>query len=492
MLRLLFRLKLVWLLGLPAPLFAQWSSVDGYIDQSGNRPIALDQTAPPIQKELPDEQDDDTPDTELMSDLKDLSKALTQRNQAYVRKKAENAAKVAAASTPKSQPQIPHLSALEAEFARTAWRYFETTTDPNTGLVRSTLKFPSTTLWDQGGYLLAVVSAQRLGLITRQDAVTRMDLALHSLAQMPLNNGTFPNKAYNTETLQMTDYANKAVPNGIGYSALDIMRLISGMIAVEQAFPEIAKLSQFVRNSWPLHDLVVDGRYHSTTTVGSRSKGLHQEGRIGYEQYAGRVGIQIGLEVAPAAAFSPILRWHEHQGVRIPGDLRNAKTHGIDAVTTSEPFLLEALEYGWRPELRQVASAVFLAQLHRYNTTGKPTALSEDHIAGAPYFAYGGILVGNRPFETVTPRRKVVNEKRRVSTKASFGWWALTNHDYATLLVNMVAPLQTEYGWQAGIFEEDGTPNTIVTLNTNAVVLQALHYRAFGPLIQDVFAGRYR
>ena len=126
--------------------------------------------------------------------------------------------------------------------------------------------------------------------------------------------------------------------------------------------------------------------------------------------------------------------------------------------------------------------AVFHAQRHRYERTGQLTALSEDHIKGPPYFAYNGILVDDLPFVSVTAGRKDVSDKRGLSTKASFGWWAATRHPYAKKLVETVAGLQTEEGWYAGLFEADMSPNEILTLNTNAMILEALHYKAFGPL----------
>ena len=110
------------------------------------------------------------------------------------------------------------------------------------------------------------------------------------------------------------------------------------------------------------------------------------------------------------------------------------------------------------------------------------TSLSEDHIKGPPYFAYNGILVDDAPFQTVTAGRKNVSDKRGLSTKASFGWWALTGHPYTEQLIGAVQHLQTDEGWYAGLFEADLSPNKILTLNTNAMVLEALHYKAFGPL----------
>ena len=102
------------------------------------------------------------------------------------------------------------LNAKEKEWAKVAWRYFENNYNENTGMVNSVDKYPSTTLWDSGNYLSALIAAHDLGIITKEEFDRRLDAILSTLATLPLYKGKLPNKAYNTQTLQMTDYANKA------------------------------------------------------------------------------------------------------------------------------------------------------------------------------------------------------------------------------------------------------------------------------------------
>ncbi len=381
------------------------------------------------------------------------------------------------------KPIFAPLTSREQQYAQTAWAYFAQNTDTQTGLVPSVRKFQSMTMWDQGGYLMATVSAYKLGIISRDEATGRMLRAFNSAARLPLYQGKLPNKAYNITSLAMTDYANKPTPKGIGWSALDIMRFITGMLVVTETFPELLEPAQKIIHKWDISQLTEAGRFRGLAVRGQANGRYVQEGRIGYEQYAGRTGVKIGLPVDVAAQYEPILRWQGYYGLNLPGDIRTAETHGVSAVTTSEPFLLEALEMGWRADAFWVARHVFDAQVFRYNQTGQITALSEDHIKGPPYFAYNAILVDNTPFKSVTPRRMDVSSKRTISTKASFGWWATLRHPYAVELVKTVEHLQTENGWYAGLFEADMSPNAVLTLNTNAVVLEALHYKAFGPHI---------
>lgn len=372
----------------------------------------------------------------------------------------------------------------ELEWARTAWSYFVANEHPKTGLVAAVNKFNSTTLWDEGGYFLAIVAAFRLGLIQEAEAKARLRKAFESLEKIPLFQDKLPNKVYNTGTLQMTDYANKPTPDGVGWSALDIMRLLSGMLVATQQFPDLTEQAQAVINRWDMSLLASEGRFQGIAVHGKHQDKFVQEGRIGYEQYAGVIGLEIGLPVELASRYGPILRHQRFHDILIPGDIRTQETHGVSSVTTSEPFLLEALEFGFRPESMPVARAVYEAQMFRYDLTGHLTALSEDHIKGKPYFAYNAVLMDHTPFISVTAKRVNVSDKRGISTKGSFGWWALMQDDYSQKLLDAVKHLQSDRGWYAGLFESDLSANEILTMNTNAVVLEALHYKNFGPMFQ--------
>lgn len=218
--------------------------------------------------------------------------------------------------------------------------------------------------------------------------------------------------------------------------------------------------------------------------LGKHQDKFVQEGRIGYEQYAGVIGFEIGLLVELASRYRPILRHQRFHDILIPADIRTQETHGVSSVTTSESFLLEALEFGFLPESVPVIRAVYEAQLFQYELTGHLTALSEDHIKGKPYFAHNAVLMDHTPFISVIAKRVNVSDKRGISTKGSFGWWALMQDKYSRKLLDAVKHLQSDRGWYACLFESDLSANEILMMNTNAVVLEALHYKNFGPLFQ--------
>jgi hypothetical protein len=98
--------------------------------------------------------------------------------------------------TPRALAVIGTSSAADQAHARIAWRYFQNNTHPTTGLVNSTDKYPSTTMWETGSYFVAVISANRLGVIDRDEAVARIGRALDTLYVMRLFDDMLPNKAY--------------------------------------------------------------------------------------------------------------------------------------------------------------------------------------------------------------------------------------------------------------------------------------------------------
>ena len=366
--------------------------------------------------------------------------------------------------------------------ARIAWAYFETNTRPETGLVDSVREFPSTTLWDQGGYVFALLAAHRLGLVDDAELTARADALFGSLGRLPLYKGRIPNKVYNTVTLEMTDYANTPRPDGIGFSALDIARLLLALRAFERLHPDYGDDIRAVIGRWDLSPMVRDGELWGATVDPDGTELYGQEGRIGYEQYAARAAALWGLDMSQAISARRIVDWDRVSGVPVPVDVRDHTTFLAITPTLSEPFILEGLELGLNAESRQLAEAVFEAQRARADRTGVPTAVSEDHLDQEPWFAYSAVHSNGRDWAVVDETGRFHPELRTQSVKAAFGWDALYGTDYTADLRKLLADLgDPEKGWAAGRYEATGEPNEVYALNTNAVVLEAIHYIAFGP-----------
>ncbi len=377
-------------------------------------------------------------------------------------------------------------SSSEADLsnAAIAWRYFENNTDPTTGLVNSAHNYPSTTMWETGSYFVATISAERLGLISETEAISRIGTALDTLSTMRLFDGILPNKAYNVRTGELVNYANEPVERGLGWSALDIARMVGALAHVEANYPELAPKTTAVLNRWDLGQMIEDGALIGGNLTPEGALRRDQEGRVGYEQYAAKAMMLFGFDTYRAYDAQSHLMVREVEGLPIPVDTRLHRNI-TPAFTVSEPYVFDGLEFGFDARSLRFATAIYQAQEARYRETGTLTAVSESHIDVAPYFIYSSIWGGGAPWAVMTFSGDRLDSRRTVTTKISFAWDALFGTDYTRTLVEAVAPLgDPEKGFPEGIYEIDGTTNGSFTVNTNAVVLAALAFRAHGPLIR--------
>ncbi len=137
-----------------------------------------------------------------------------------------------------AQPRRGPLTPEEREMARIAWRYFENNYQPVTGFVNAVQDYPSTTMWDTGSYLAALVSAERFGLIDRAEFDRRLTTLLATLERLSFFRDELPNKVYHTQTAEKVNYGNE--PGEIGFSALDLGRMLTWLDLVRQRYPAYA------------------------------------------------------------------------------------------------------------------------------------------------------------------------------------------------------------------------------------------------------------
>ncbi|GBF10706.1 glucoamylase family protein [Tepidibacillus sp. HK-1] len=145
---------------------------------------------------------------------------------------------------------------LEA-VAKKTYRYFEDFTDPSTGLTYDAVRFQDgevkeakyTSPTNIGMYLLSTISAEQLGIISREEAVSRIQKTLNTLEKLEKWNGLFYNW-YNTDGTLKTDW-------GQFISQVDNGWLSAGLIVTGQAYEELFKqTSKLVdaMNYEPLYD----------------------------------------------------------------------------------------------------------------------------------------------------------------------------------------------------------------------------------------------
>ncbi|MEP3299565.1 MAG: DUF3131 domain-containing protein [Pseudoruegeria sp.] len=392
---------------------------------------------------------------------------------------------VATDTTPLLLSEHRPLTSSEIQAAHTAWSYIESNTNWSTGLVNSVDGYPSTTLWEIGSYIFALIASEKLSITDPNEFDRRTNLLLGSLGRIDLFEGLLPNKAYHTQTLEMVTYENEISIDGLGWSALDVMRCLLALQALVETNPQYRPQVQQLVSRWDLTALSSSGRLvGADRETDDGSIRFVQEGRIGYEQYGARTAMRLGLDAASAASANSIVDWNEQFGHNVPIDRRSAKKFGAINPTLSEPYILMGLELGWDNESEILASHIYRSMEARFLNTGKLTMLSEDHINQNPYFLYGSLYSNGREWAVVDEDGVDHSELRTVSLKASFGWHALFDTDYTASALDQLAELYSpQKGWMAGQYEQDNRANDIFSLNSNAVVLEAIHYRQFGPFL---------
>ncbi|WP_224365512.1 DUF3131 domain-containing protein [Hyalangium versicolor] len=378
------------------------------------------------------------------------------------------------------------LSDQERTWARIAWTYFENNYQAGTGLVNSVDGYPSTTLWDLGSYMMALLAAEDLGLVDEPQFDARMDKLLASLETLPLVNGQLPNKVYHTVTLAMVDYNNNASAQGVGWSALDVARFAMPATLITWRHPRYTPRVRSILLAWGLGEMAKDGQMmgsHRSQESGALE--LRQEGRFGYEQYGAKSLFLLGLDVSRAVRYEVGVDVMKVGGQLIAYDSRLPEQNGgTQNAVLSEPYVLEGLEFGLNSITLPLARSVYHAQQGRFEDTGILTAVSEDNIDRPPYFVYNSVLNGRHEWAAFTPEGVDASAHRCLSLKAAFGWAYLFDSDYSHRLLQAVSSLNDPTkGWYSGRYEADGKVNTALTANTNALVLEALWYRAHGPLL---------
>ena len=373
--------------------------------------------------------------------------------------------------------------------ANVAWKYFVNNTNPDTGLVNATHNYPSTTLWDASSFLLGMIAAERLGILERNDFDSRLTKALGSLVRMQLFDGQLPNKAYDVRTLAMALYNNDPTERGLGWSALDVSRVLVPLEAINRLYPEHAAEVAAVIGRWDLPALTRNGELTGTIVNDAGATVLVQEGRLGYEQYGAKSLLTIGLDAFQSAKTERYLQFKDVEGIPVPVDTRMV-ANSSPAFITSEPYMLDGLEYGFDTVSHALASNVYSAQQKRFENTGILTAVTEGHMNQKPYFGYSTVWGNGSAWAVTTLTGERIDSLRYVSTKAAFAFDALFATDYTAQLVASLMDLaDPEKGWPEGRYEIDGAINTSTTANTNGIVLESLAYKKFGPLNAALLGG---
>ncbi|MBD2041059.1 DUF3131 domain-containing protein [Microcoleus sp. FACHB-672] len=379
------------------------------------------------------------------------------------------------------------LTPEEQVYAKAAWQYFVNNSQEATGFTNSTGGYPSGTLWDMGNYLMALNSARWLNLIDQAEFDGRINKFLTGMSALKLFEDGLPNKVYNTATGQMVDYGNNPIEKGIGWSALDIGRILAAFHVIRTCHPQYGDWLKGIVAKWQVARSVEDEQLYGAMIDPNKTTLLVQEGRLGYEEYGARGYELWGFKVPKAIAVEPF-KLVEINGIKVPVDTRDYQTTNANNYVVSESYILDAIEFGLEGYLKDYAASVLEVQKRRFEATGQLTAVSEDNIDQAPYFLYNTVHSNGQDWATITDENKPFPQLRSISTKAAIGWYYLyPGNAYAKQLFDAVKDLRDPNGggFYAGLYEETKKPNTALTGNTNGLILEILYYKARGnrPLI---------
>ncbi len=407
------------------------------------------------------------------------------------------------------------LTEKEKRWAQIAWRYFENNYNPGTGLVNSVDNYPSTTLWHMGNTLAATIVAYELDMIEREKFDARISKLLGFLNRMGLFEKKLPNKAYNTKTGRMVNYENQ--PGAIGWSAVDIGRLMIWLLIARSRYPEFSQFIDAVMLRWSFCDVVdergslyggveviekvekQDGEQAGENGVEPETRASikkYQEGRLGYEQYAAVPYQLLGFNTAAATGIEP----YETVAIYdfdLPHDKRDPRSSGTWAPILSGPYLLHGIEFNWDlptdtessdvvhtdSVMADIAQTIYDVQQERYDRERILTARTDHQLNNAPNFLFDSIFAAGFPWSTIGDNGKNYPHLALIATKAVFGLWVLHKTPYTDrLMLTTEAIHNADRGWLEGRYEKSGGWEGAITSDTNAYVLEALLYKEQGKL----------
>jgi hypothetical protein len=375
----------------------------------------------------------------------------------------------------------------EHQWARTAWRYVENNTDYDTGLVNGMDRAPVFTVWNAADALAAVVAARELEVIDAREFDLRLSRLLGFLATMDLSGGQLPNKAYHAVTGKMVGFDGS--PNDIGWSAIDIGRLLLWLQIVAQRHPGHAEYVDRVVLRWTFCDVIDDcGTLYGTAREGGQVQ-RYQEGRLGYEQLAAAGFAAWGFDTRRSASWANTQVANIY-GIPVRHDARDPRTTFAQAPVLTMPFVLMGVELGWRdPEARAQADTLYRVQEERWRREQQLTARSDWQTRQPPYVVLDSVFASGYAWNTLGGDGKEYEQLALVNTRAAFGMWALWPGEYTQRLLDAVRWMyDPDRGWFEGRLEAGGAPQSNITLSTNAAVLEILLFKSRGAL----YPGRAR
>ncbi|GAC1460406.1 MAG: hypothetical protein NVSMB70_05880 [Chamaesiphon sp.] len=324
------------------------------------------------------------------------------------------------------------------------------------------------------------------------------------MKKIPLFDNELPARGYDTRTLQPVDYGGNPVPQGTGWSSLDIGRLLAALYNLKSSHPEYTNAVDSMAMDWSYLRVVRDKRLESAFVTKDENQRVSPTGltsiqtlvkpetHLGYEGYAARAFQLWGFDVDRSAVGGQY-KTASVEGFNVPASRIQPDIKGEEnQYTVINPFLIYALEFGFDPQMRHLFEPILGAQAERYRKTGRLTAGGTTVSHSAPYVIQNTIIARQQPWATVGDDGALIPDDRIVSTATAFAIHSLSPNDpYAVQLWKATTDLyDPSLGYYEGFFEKTGKPATAFTSSTNSMVLQSLLYMVTDrqPLIRPTTA----
>ncbi len=402
------------------------------------------------------------------------------------------------------QGRFGDLTEEELAWAAIAWKYVDNNTQMTTGLVNSIDNLPTTNMSGLADYLIALIAAREFEFITNKQYDERLTLILTFLNEMDLSYGQAPNKVYSTATAGMVDFSNQ--PADIGWSSLDVGRLLIVLAIVKRHSPEFTEYIDKAVLRWNFCELVGDDGELYGSMLENNQLVKYKEGRLGIEEYTsyGYLDWQVVPEKAMYLEPYDVATIYD---IDLLFDGRDPRIYNVLRPVYSTPYLWMGLEFNWddlndrssndsehtNHAMSAMADAVYQVQQARWDEDRIYTARGEHIVSEEPFFVYDAIYSLGTPWITVTDDGSSHDHLALVSTRVAFQMWALWKTDYTDRLMTLVKELyDPQRGWYEGRYELTSAYEKSITLKTNAGVLEALLYKKIGKLYKNGTDKEYR
>jgi hypothetical protein len=344
----------------------------------------------------------------------------------------------------------PEWKAEWTSYAQVAWQFFRPGygVSPTTGLIYASPYWHRFTDWDLGGYVLAVLAAEKIGLIGTQGtwgADYRLQLVLNFLDTRPLSQGNLTFQFYDSDTGTVSPDGPPNVGNPI-----DEGRLLIALYDTKLLHPELANQIQTAVNHVNYSYFASDQRFSAGDV---------------YSRYA-----QLGFNLWGFKTASP------------PNETAPASGSFIIA----EPVVSAILEGVNDTYMTNASWETYLAQYAEYNRTGVLMALSEGqyppYLNSTTPYVYEGIEVpSGSSYYVQTWQGQNVNSSPEAFTKIGFAFYAIYRGRYGAELMQTMGGLKTSNGYEEGILTPSGQVFGAGSDNSNIMIMEACAY-AINPI----------